>query len=645
MHFFVDWTILIFPIVFFLTFIIPGSILIYPLRLEAFETVTLGSGLGVALWAMQGFVFGLLGLRQLTYLYLLTFLVIWIYIVFKKKRKLKSYLKSLVCLDLFSYILIVLGSILALGAVWFMGVKVQDGLFFCCRGVPDAIYHLSLTNELINHFPPNEPGMSGVLVKNYHYFSNLVVADISRIYRLDYVEVQFRYMNLFLAIVLGLSAFVFAKLLGLKKTFARWLVVLFFGSGDILYVLLFLRGKGLNFGTTILDDATKLFAGPPRADSVVLFFCGFCLFLIWIKRRSFYSGLLTSIVFGTLVGFKIYTGIFAITGLAFVGLYFLSKKRFSMLIPITVTLLIALTYSLNVNKDAGGLIFNGFWRFENFMLHSDLAISKLEYIRLTALGSGQYLYVAVLEAVFIFIFFAFLYGTINLGFLQTRRSLKLLPIELNIFLIPSLIVSLIVGSFFIQTTGGANSIQFIISVFIFGSIYCALAIYYWTSKIKGYFRIVAVVAILTFTLPRALHEGVENLISVRNQKGFKIDSQTLISLNYLNVKSPANSKLIIEPWIAEKELFMYIPFIANRPIFLAGAGVMRDHGQNTKNREDIVSSIYKSNNSDLVKEQLLENKIDYVYVREGSDYLNNLKMNFLKPVFKNEKISILKFTH
>lgn len=642
MQFFFDWTLFFFPIAFFLAFVIPGTLLIFPLKLNSFETLTIGSGFGVALWAIQGFVFGLLGARQLTYVYLLIFIIVWIYVVVGKRKKLKNYLRSFICLDPFSYVLIFLGSILALSAVWFMGVKVEDGLFFCCRGVPDAVYHLSLTNELINRFPPNEPGMNGVLVKNYHYFSNLVVADISRIFKLDYIQVQFRYMSFFLTLILGFSAFVFAKLLGLKKVFSRWLVVLFFGSGDILYLLLFLRGKGLNFGTTILDDATKLFAGPPRADSIVLFFCGICLFIIWIKKRNFYPGLLCSIIFGTLVGFKIYTGLFALTGLAFVSLYFFTKKRFSMLIPVVIALFISLIYILIVNKGAGGLHFTGFWRFENFMLHKDLAISKLEYIRLARLQTGDYLSAVALEILFIAIFFTFLYGTVNLGLIQTKKSLKLFPVELNIFLMSAIIISLIAGSFFVQTTGAANTIQFIISVFIIGAIYTALSLYFWTEKVKGFLKIILIVSIFLLTLPRAFHEGAENLINIEKQRGFNIDNQTLNSLSYLKLKTPQNSKIIIDPWMSEEEVFMYITFLSDRPIFLSGAGVMRDHGQDTHQREGVVNDIYNSKNSALVHDLLLKNNINYIYLTKDSGYKNNLKMDFLSPIFENDKVEILK---
>src|SRR4030042_6029488 len=285
---------IIFILAVILAFFIPGRLALLPLKRSFFEQIVIGSSIGIVLWALQGYIFGLLGIRWASFFYLAFCFILWIYLYKKYFIKLRIHFPNQI--DILSFLIIIGGSILSLSAVWFMGVRQSNGLFFCCRGVPDAIYHLSLTNQLINNFPPYEPGMSGVLVKNYHYLSNLAVADLSRVFKLDFVRVQFQFMSLFLTLLLGASAFVLANILKLSVSFAIWLAIFFYGSGDILYLLFLLRGKGLNFGVTILDDATKLLAGPPRAFSIVIFIAGISLFLIWIKRKNTYSGILMALI-------------------------------------------------------------------------------------------------------------------------------------------------------------------------------------------------------------------------------------------------------------------------------------------------------------------------------------------------------------
>lgn len=623
-------------------FVIPGVNLLKPLKRPIFETIVLGTIVGIAFWAIQAYVFGFLGIRWFSYIYLIVNLLIFLFL-YRKFFKLTKY-KIPKRIDLLSILIVIFGALLNLSAVWFMGTRDSSGLYFCCRGVPDAIYHLSLTNELTRSFPPYEPGMTGIAVKNYHYLSNLVAADVARVFDLDFIKVQFQYLNLLIALLLGCMAFVVARVLTLGKVFARWLAVFMYGSGDILYLLLFLRGKGLNFNVTIFDDATKLLAGPPRAFSILILFAAICLLCIWIKKKNLYTGLLMATLMGVLVGFKVYTGIFALSGLGVLGVYYLIKKDIKMLIPPLLALLISFAYYIPNNKNAGFLYFNGLWRFENFMQHKDLAISKLDFLRIENINQHKYLEAAGFEIVFIIIYYVFLYGTVNSGFFQTRRSLSLFPKELNVFLISGILVSLTAGSFFYQSTGGANTVQFLLTVFILGSIYASLSITYWIKKIPHKVGIIIFIVIFVLTTARSAYEVAGNIYNINSKSGFRINNQQLIALDFLRNNTPQNSRIAVEPWMAEDEPFMYVTFLTNKEIFLAGAGTLRDHGQDTADREKAVKTIFTSGNSLEVEQVLKNNHINYLYLPNGYPFEYGSK-TFLKKVFGNEAADILQVVY
>lgn len=57
---------------------IPGDVLVRRLGLPTFQRVVLALGLGLVMWALQGFVFGFLGLRNLTYAYLVLAGILWL---------------------------------------------------------------------------------------------------------------------------------------------------------------------------------------------------------------------------------------------------------------------------------------------------------------------------------------------------------------------------------------------------------------------------------------------------------------------------------------------------------------------------------------------------------------------------------------
>src|SRR3989344_6001224 len=638
MGIFPDSSFFLFLIAAFLAFYVPGNVFLHKkLEHNFLANFVIGTTLGIVLWSIVGFVTGYIGLRMLMYPYLFLTFVIWLKLNF---RSISNFNLKGVKVDILSAVIVVVGTTLNLSAVWYMGVYGPEGLFFCCRGVPDAIYQLSLTDQIIKNFPPFEPGMAGVIVKNYHFLSNLAVADLSRVFNIDFIPLQFRYINLLLAILLGTSAFVLGNLLKLRILFSRTLAIFLYGSGDIIYFLLFLRGKGFDFSVTIVDDATKLLAGPPRAFSMVIFFAGLGLIILWIRKKDLYIGILSALMMGVLVGFKIYTGIFAVMGFAILGIYYFIRRDFRMMIPSICSVLIAFAYFVIVNKDSGGLDFSGMWRFENFILHSKLLISKLEYLRIDSLMAKNYFVVFLLESLFVITYFLFLFGTINLGWLQNKKSLKLLPLPLNIFLINGIILSVIFGSLFVQATGGANTIQFLISAFLVGSIYASLSIYYCVRKIRRKIIGGAVIfLVLLFTLPRAVHEIWQNFTFIGTKQGILVNNGQLEALSYIAQKTPSDSAILLEPWTAEEEQFIYIAFLANRPLFLASAGGLRDHGQKTREREDINRSIFNSGDGGQVKSLIDKNSIDYVYVPEGTNFASYNKP-FVIEVFKNPQATI-----
>lgn len=631
--------ILIFFVAVFLAFFIPGDFLIRNLKLSTLPRFVIALAVGMSLWAYQGLIFGYLSIRWASYLYLLFLACAWFRLNFKQLKINFSIFKHL------SYpmlLTILTGTILNMSAVAFMGVKTQNGLFFCCRGVPDAIYQLSLTNQLIKNFPPFEPGAQGVYVRNYHYLSNLVVADIARVFQIPLIQLQFRYMSLLLAVLLGLSAFSLAKVANFPKSLAYFLALFIYTSGDILYLLLLKTRGYIDFSVTILDDATKLLAGPPRAFSIVLFFAGLSLFVYWIKKKDITSGILTAFIFASLIGFKVYTGIFALIGFFALGIYYITQKNLKLATIPLLTALISFAIYLPVNRQAGGIYPIGFWRFENFAANKDLGLIGLELKRLVFLNDHKHLQVIFFELLFIILYFVFLFGTVLIGFFQTRRSLSTLPRLLNIFLISGLVATILVGSFFVQKTGGTNSIQFIIGGFIIGAIYASLAIYYWQKKLPSKIKIILITIIIILTSARGLHEAKDNLKMIIDGNHFIVPKEEIAALDYLKSQTPKDSKIMLNVWMSEEEPFLYASFLADRPIFLAGAGVLRDHGLDTKGRDKTVDTIMNSNNPQAVHGLLAQADINYLYVVNHTPLKIPVQQSFLKTVFQNQKVTILK---
>lgn len=454
------------------------------------------------------------------------------------------------------------GVILQLSAVWFMGQNRDGGIFFCCRGVPDSIYHLSMVYQLTRNFPPEEPGMAGVIVTNYHYLANLVIADIIRIFPLPLMETTYQSFSILISVLLGLTVIVIAQLLSLNNKITQWWLFFLYFHGDILYLLIWLRGKGLNFDVTIFDDATKLLAGPPRSLSITLLFTGTALLFLWIQKRLNSLAILTGVTLGSLIGFKVYTGIFALIGMAAVGTYYILKRDWKMTLAPIITLITSLAVYLPVNGTSGRLIFNGFYRFDDFIAQPSFGLQNLVLWKETGIWP--------LTIIFVFAYFIFLYGTSLIAVLPNKLAFKLIPSPINIFLLSANIITGIIGVFFVQNIGGLNTVQFLIALYFTASIYASLT----ATRLP---LIIGIVIIL-FTIPRPLHEAWQNIKMIKNHQGIYVSQQELEGLHYLREKTPSNAVIGLPKDFANQQISLYTHFLSQRPIYLAGyTGVLQDH--------------------------------------------------------------------
>lgn len=627
--------LLIFFPAYFAAVFVPGDFLLGYLKRPFLQRLVMASAAGFSLWAIAGFIFGYLQARWLTYIYVAVFLVLWFRSNYKSFKKFRFLLPKI---DWLSTAIVVVGVVSNLSAVWFMGVKTAQGVYFCCRGIPDAIFHLSLTDQLIKNFPPFEGGMAGVPVINYHFFSNLVAAEFSRVFKIPFIPLQFQFLSLVLAVMLGLGAFSLAQILNLKKSFARFLAIFLYGAGDLLFLLYAIRGKGVNFDVQVLDDATKLLAGPPRAFSIVLFFAGLSIFSLFLKRKDMRTGVLSAIVFGSLLSFKVYAGIFALFGLSILAIYWLLKREFRSLTVPVAAIVIALGLYLPINSGAGGFIFSGLWRFHHF-IGSEAGLNTIEVARQAASLNHNLFRVIYLEVLFVVLYFIFLFGTTLFGLIQSKKSLSALPKELHIFLLSGIGVSIIIGSLFVQKTGGTNSVQFIISAYIVLSIYAAISLSYWSGKISKRVKIAAICLVILLICARSFYEVFSNFKYLFGGGGMVVNNSELSALNYLKEKTEPGSIVMIDPQRAEVESFLYTSFLADRPIFLAGAGVLRDHGQDTEIRELETSVVFGGRFWKESSELLAKNDVSYILLPKS--YRPRFEILNQKVVFENEDFEVV----
>jgi hypothetical protein len=98
--------------------------------------------------------------------------------------------------------------------------------------------------------------MAGIGLKDYHYWFNLLTADLIRVFHLDPLQTQFIGMYILCAILLGIISYSFANYIYPSKTFTRLFIFLLFFSGDVAgWYLLLLKGTfNLNLSRLLIME-------------------------------------------------------------------------------------------------------------------------------------------------------------------------------------------------------------------------------------------------------------------------------------------------------------------------------------------------------------------------------------------------------
>ncbi len=635
----------LFLIAVFFAFFIPGDLLLRKQSLSLFQRFVLGIILGIVLWGWQGFIFGYLHTRWLSYVYLLAAFLLWLRASLQDKTFNRISIEKLKKIDLLLIAIIFLGAIIQLSAVWFTGILYSDGLYFCCSNIADSILHIALTNQVVKQIPPYEPGMFGVVVQNYHYWGNIVVGELVRVFKLPLITTQYQYFTLFVSLLLGLSAIVFSQVAHLGKSYSRWLVFFLYFGGDLIFAFVSFMRKEFNFEMSSLEDGGKFLVNPPRAVSIIIFFAGLSLLVLWTKKRNMSAGLLMVMLLGSLIGFKVYTGIFALCGIFALFGYYILKKDLRAILLFSLVFIISAVIYFPVNKNAGGLYFTGLYLFENFIVQPWMMLYRLELARVIYYEHHNWLRVAQYELMFISLFIITVFGTKLMGLFQTKKTLALLPKQLHIFMLGGIAASAVVGFFFQQKSGGVNTFNFLVSIFVLGSIYTALACNYWIGKVKLKVKIFLIIVIVLITVPRVLYQGGSNINNIMQHKYLALDSYELESIQYIREKT-AQDALIMVNYVKFKldAKSPYLSFLTDRPMFLSGlVHELSDHGIDFSGRKTVVDTILGSSNAPEVARLLQQNDIDYLYLSPG-DMIATDSVYFTQTVFQNARVKLVKIS-
>lgn len=552
--------------------------------------------------------------------------------------------------DLAAWLIIFAGS-----TTWLL-TQIKNGLLFNYGygywgpNGHDGIWHLQLINALTQKVPPDNFILAGLPLENYHYFYDLVLAQVIKLFGVDPQNLLFRYYPLLLSIMIGLLTYHLAILLARKLDYSghkaklAGLLALFFVyfGGSFGWVVSFIRKGSFGGETTFwAQQSISTLLNPPFASSVMLLFAGLYIYYSFDfnqKKDVLAKGLLLVLLWGTLIEFKAYAGVLVLAALGLVSAFKMIKgKWWFLMMSIPVALLSLIVFWPN-NASSNSLIsFSPFWlvrtmlEFEDRLFWPRLLLtmqSGVWYKEWGAIAVGMVIFVVGNLGMRIF----------SLTDITPYRRYGLISlISLSGFILPML---------FLQAGTNWNIVQFFYYSLMLQALLAGLVLAKWLVKLPKFGVPVLLVLIFALTIPTSLNTLSQYL---PKRPPAKLAVSEIEALKFLSTKpsgvvlSPVFDPRLNPKFTAPKPLFAYastsyVSAFSSQPSFLADSINLEILNIDSLPRVNATREILKGNNNSEVL--LNNNNIKYIYLpKQMSIKIDEGKLG-VEKIFDNSEVSV-----
>lgn len=602
--------------------------------------------LGVALFSLLTFVLSLLHLEILLWGIPIISLIVGFYW--------KVRIQKLV----FEKTDLIIWGIIFIGSISWLLTQVKNGLLFNYGfgywgpNGHDAIWHLQLISSLSQKVPPENFVFANQPLENYHYFYDLVLAQIVKLFGVDPQNLLFRLFPLMISLVVGLISYHLTVLMGRKldysyhKSKMAGMIALFFVyfGGSLGWIVSYFKNGSFGGETTFwAQQSVSTLLNPPFAVSLLLFLAGVYIYYstdFSQKKEVLKKGLILILLWGTLIEFKAYAGVLVLGALGVVTLFKIIKKQFYFTSVAFLVLIVSLAVFLPNNASSNSLIsFSPFWLVRTMLEFED----RLNWTRLLlTMQSGVWYkeWVAYAAAVVIFMVGNLGFRVISLGDLKTYKKFGLLMlVSLLGFIFPML---------FLQAGTNWNIVQFFYYSLMIQSIFTGLILAKWLNKLPNIASFMLMVLVIIFTIPTSLNTLSQYLPKRPPAKLSVAESESLNKLSELPlgvVLSPVYDEKSNSKFGAPKPLFAYastsyVSSFSKKPSFVSDTINLEILGINYLPRLNTSKEILKGTlNSHKL---LLDNHISYVYIPKLTGVKIDEGKLGVEKIFENDETLIYK---
>ena len=615
---------------------------------------------------------GIVGLAMFTFIsYILIILNIPIFIIpitllgifFLTKPFIKTVKETKIKFNIQTFIVLIVFAIGIAGQLAIIspsGVYKNGNLLFWSSNGHDASWHIALMEEIKRGYPLQNPSFAGEKLVNYHFFSDIAPAMISKYLPISNLDLYFRVFPFIYSLFLGASVFFLTKKMTNNFSASIWTVVFTYFAGSFGFIVTYLRDKTIGgesiFWATQIQSSS---GNPPQivSDFLVLTALYFLILLLEKKGSKFIFAICV-LLFGTVSAFKIYAGVVILGALGIVGVWqFIRERKLTLIILSAISgAIAAFLYFPNASGSTSFLIFQPWWYIRTMVVEpSRLNLLDWELRRQTYLSIGRftsYLRVLQLEGTAFLIFF---FGNLGMRFLGlwefTKRTKDSLKNYFNLFFILIIFISVVFPLLFLQKGVASNTSQFLQYFILLFGILAGIT----TSQITSRFKFL-IPLILIIMIPTQLGLLYDFYGSPQHPRPAfaQISSSEIQALNYLKQNSPKDSIILTPPYNQYLNLggstpniwdwfdTSYVSAFSERRTYFDDYEQADIMGYDYKERLEIKKTIFESSKINDVATAISKTNANLMYFPVILSPKVNLEALHLTKIFENKEIEIWK---
>lgn len=638
----------IFFTLFFLYF--PTKIILRFLRINIADKLT-ETGfiltLGVVLFTILSILIRLTGLNFMVLWFLFVCAILFILKIGNKAYTHKSHDQISQNHSIIILFIILLGVISQNLALFRGGLQASSGYLF--PFMHDAMWNIALSAEVFHHFPPENPAMSGVLLKNNHYFYPFFLAVVRYILGINVFDLYYRLGPILVSALFGLGLYTVSGIFTKNIFFRGLCVFLGYFSGNFSFFLPFFLGGGVDWkGNSFFAD--QPFDQINNPYSVM----GFTIMLFSIysvskifqeKKHSWGYSLSGGLLMGALYGFKSFGGVAIIISLILTFLIqFIIFKEKSLLIVIFISSIVfGSVFFFTTDPRSASLIWVPGWILTQLVTDKDkvylphLADKEIYYQSI-----GNHLGILKIKFIEFCIYFFGNLGTRIMGvfYLVYIFFCKRPPGQKYIiqFVGIVILISFSIPLFFNLRNSTFNIIQFTPYSLVLLAVLSGVAL----ERVYLYFlginkKNAAILLILVFLI-LSLPVNIKNIADKMNPPKDIVTHKEMEALTFLKYRAMPEDIVLIDPRQFENDA-VYIPAISEHRVFLSSSGYAVQTGLLPQKRASEINEFFNTGSSDFLK----INKISYIYLLKTGIYnqaAGMLKKLNARVVFDNSRVII-----